>query len=67
MEQEKLGTEKQDRDVEYQWIEQETEKSQLGIQNGNDHQNSDHYPKELPPPWAPPSAIRNILCWHSLA
>jgi hypothetical protein len=37
IEQEKLGAKKQDRDVEYQWIEQESEKGQLWIQNGNNH------------------------------
>lgn len=43
IEQEKLSTEKQDRNVKHHWIEQEAEKSEFWIQNEYGHYHDNYH------------------------
>ncbi|GAA0889714.1 hypothetical protein GCM10009121_25950 [Rhodanobacter soli] len=45
IEQEKLSTEKQDRNVKHHWVEQEAEKSEFGIQNEYGHNHDNYHSK----------------------
>jgi len=43
IQQEELGAKKQNSNVKHYWVEQETEKSEFGIQHENGYYHRDHH------------------------